>query len=165
MRALSSIRLFQRLSTLALAFAIASTAACGGDDKNPSTGPVNEVVGNYALKSIDGDALPATIFDDIVDMEGEQLRLTIGVTAGSLDLKADKSFTGSLTFTIVVEGEAPHTEQVPVTGTYTATGGNITLKPSDPTEPAISATVANGQITISADLLETGENFAMVYKR
>lgn len=165
MRAFSSNRLMQRVAMLALAFAVATTTACGGDDKNPGTGPETGVVGNYSLKTIDGDPLPATIFDEIIDDEGEQYRLTIAISAGSMDLKADKSFTGSLTFKIMVEGEAPHTEAVPVNGTYTTSGNTVTLKPADPTEPSITAQITNGQITITADLLETGENFAMVYKR
>ena len=100
------------LAALALAL-----AACGGSDK--STGPGGTLEGTYALKTINGRALPAVVFqipDDKVE-----------ITSGSVTMNANNSFSETVTLRETITGSP--VEETPITcpGTYTRSGSAITF--------------------------------------
>jgi hypothetical protein len=156
--------MMKRMAAIAMAFAVVATSACGKDDKNP-TGNNNTTVGTYSLDKVDGGGLPATIFDEDVDVEGTIVRLKIELTSGSMTLAANNSFTGSMTLRLSVPGAPAETETAPVNGTYSIAGNVITLTSSDPEDPQITGTIANGQLLVDIDLLETGDEIALAYKK
>lgn len=165
MRALiGGTRVIKRMAAIAMAFAVVATSACGKDDKNP-TGNNNTTVGTYSLDKVDGAALPAALFDGMIDVDGTAVQLKIEVTAGSMTLAANKAFTGSMALRLTVPGAPAQTETVPVSGTYTVSGNNITLTSSDPEDPQVTGTISNGQLVVAIDLLETGEEFSLSYKK
>lgn len=170
MRALiGGTRLMKRMATIAIAFAVVATSACSKDDKNPTGNnpppPVDTKVGTYQLDKVDGAGLPAILFQGDVDVEGTIVNLTIELTAGSMTLAANGTFNGSMTLKLTVDDLAPETETAPVSGTYTVNGNNITLTSSDPQDPQVTGTVANGQLDVAIDLLETGQEFDLSYKK
>jgi hypothetical protein len=110
-------------------------AGCGGGD---ATSPVAEVVGTYTLRSLNGSPLPYT-----VPGEGS---VALVVTAGTLSLRENRSFTQTLTV-MVSAGGTSVTQSVSDIGTYTVDGGAVTLT-SDSGERA-TATYANGRLTIA----------------
>ena len=163
MRALiDGTRLTKNVAAVALAFAVVSTSACGKDDKNP-TGSNNTTVGTYTLDRVDGGTLPFTIFHDDIDVDGETVNLKIEVTAGTMSLAANKTFTGSMALRVSIPGVPAQTESAPVSGTYTVSGNTITLTSDD--EEVVVGTIANGALNIDVDLLETGEEFSLSYKK
>ena len=165
MRALfSGTQVMKRMAAVAIAFAVVATSACGKDDKSP-TGNNNPTVGTYQLDKIDGAELPAILFEGDVDVDGTIVTLKIEVTAGSLTLAANGTFNGSMALRLSVPGAPPETESVPVSGTYSVNGNSITLTSSDPEDPQETGTISNGQIQVDIDLLETGEEFSLSYKK
>jgi len=165
---LGGTQLMKRVAAIAIAFAVVATSACGKDDKNPTGNnppPANQIAGTYQLDKVDGAGLPAILFQGDVDIEGTVVNLTIELTAGSMTLKADNTFTGSMTLKLSIPNSAPQTETAPVSGTYAVNGNSITLTSADPADPQVTGTVANGQLSVDIDLLETGEEFALSYKK
>jgi hypothetical protein len=156
--------MMKRMAAIAMAFAVVATSACGKDDKSP-TGNNNTTVGTYSLDKVDGGALPATLFDGMVDVDGTVVELKIEITAGTMTLAANNTFTGSMALRLTVPGSPAQTETAPVSGTYTVSGNSITLTSSDPEDPQITGTIANGQLLVDIDLLETGEEVALAYKK
>ena len=156
--------MMKRMAAIAMAFAVVATSACGKDDKSP-TGNNNTTVGTYSLDKVDGGALPATIFDEDVDIEGNIVRLKIELTGGSMTLSANNTFTGSMSLRLSIPGAPPENETAPVSGTYSVAGNVITLTSADPEDPQITGTIANGQLLVDIDLLETGDEIALAYKK
>ena len=99
----------------ALAAALIAATGCGSD----SNAPDRSHVGLYDMVSIDGDPLPATIFDTP--------GYTIQVTQGSLALNANNSFVESMTIIETVDGTQGPFESVSCLGSYTRSGSTITL--------------------------------------
>ncbi len=164
---MSGSQVIKRVAAIAIAFALVATSACK-DDKSPTGNnppPADQNIGTYQLDKVDGDALPAVLFDGDVDVEGTVVHLTIELTAGSMTLAANGSFNGSMTLKLTVDDAAPETETAPVSGTYAVNGNSITLTSSDPEDPQVTGTIANGQLSVAIDLLETGEEFALSYKK
>ena len=154
----------KRLASIALAAAVVATSACGKDDKSP-TGNNGTTVGTYTLDKVDGGNLPAMLFAGDVDVEGETVNVTISLMSGSMTLAANNTFTGSLAVRFAIVGAPAQTETVPVTGTYAVSGNTITLTSSDPEDPQLIGTISNGQLMVDIDLLETGEEFSLAYKK
>ena len=160
----SGTRMIKRMAAIAIAFAVVATSACGKDDKNP-TGNNNPTVGTYQLDKVDGAGLPAILFNGDVDVEGTIVTLKIELTAGAMTLAANGTFNGNMTLKLTVDDAPPETETAPVSGTYAVNGNTITLTSSDPEDPQVTGTIANGQLQVDIDLLETGEEFALSYKK
>lgn len=99
----------------ALAATLLAATGCGSD----SNAPDMSHVGLYDMASIDGDPLPATIFD----MPG----YTIQATQGSLALNANNTFVESITTIETVDGTQGPLESVSCLGSYTRSGSTITL--------------------------------------
>jgi hypothetical protein len=165
MRALlGGTRVIKRMAAIAMAFAVVATSACGKDDKNP-TGNNNTNIGTYSLDKVDGAGLPATLFDGMIDIDGTVVQLKIEVTGGSMTLAANNTFTGSMALRLTAPGAPAQTETIPVSGTYTISGNSITMTSSDPEDPQVTGTISNGALVVSIDLLETGEDFSLSYKK
>lgn len=166
MRALfSRTRLMKRMAALAIAFAVVATSACGKDDKSPTGNNQDPAVGTYQLDKVDGGGLPAVLFEGDVDVEGTIVTLKIELTAGSMTLSANGTFNGNMTLRLTVDDAPPETESAPVSGTYTVNGNSITLTSSDPEDPQVTGSIANGQLNVDIDLLETGEEFSLSYRK
>jgi DUF4097 and DUF4098 domain-containing protein YvlB len=157
--------MIKRMAAIAIAFAVVATSACGKDDKNPTGNNNNPTVGTYQLDKVDGAGLPAILFNGDVDVEGTIVTLKIELTAGSMTLAANGTFNGNMTLKLTVDDAPPETETAPVSGTYAVNGNTITLTSSDPEDPQVTGTIANGQLQVDIDLLETGEEFALSYKK
>ena len=104
MRALiGGTQVMKRMAAIAMAFAVVTTSACGKDDKSP-TGNNNPVVGTYQLDRVDGGALPTTLFEGDVDIEGTIVTLRIELMAGSMTLAANGTFNGSMSLRLSIPG-------------------------------------------------------------
>jgi hypothetical protein len=163
---MSSSRVIKRVAAIAIAFALVATSACK-DDKSPTRNnpPPDQNIGTYQLDKVDGAALPAILFEGDVDIEGTVVHLKIELTAGSMTLAANGTFNGSMTLRLTVDDETPEVETAPVSGTYAINGNSITLTSADPEDPVVTGTIANGQMNVAIDLLETGDEFALSYKK
>jgi hypothetical protein len=151
------------MAAIAMAFAVLTTTACGNDDKSP-TGP-GAIAGTYTLDRVDGNALPVTLFEGLVDVDGTPVQLRIELTGGTMTLAANNTFSGNLTARVSAPGSPSETENLPVTGTYTVSGSSITLTSSDPEDPQVTGTLANGQLIVDIDLLDTGEDFSLTFRK
>lgn len=134
------------IATLAASFLFSALiAACSSD----TTEPVVAVEGSYVLSSISGAALPVNVTQTA---EGQFF-----IDAGSLLLSTDGTFT--LTETDRVVGDkATTTTVITSTGTYTASGSNITLHYTAPVR-TVSGTAKTGVVTL------TGGGLSFVYRK
>ena len=132
--------------------ALLMLVACGGD----STGPNADVTGNYTLQTVNGASVPAVVFQD--SQEKDEL------TAGNINLNADKTWSGNLTARVTdLMSGATGTFSAPGNGTYTSSGGTITL--TDATDGSqLTGNVGGGTLTITGDL-GVGTLITLVFKR
>jgi hypothetical protein len=86
-----------------------------------STGP-NAHVGSYTLVSVNGQGLPEVVFQD-----GSE---TVEFTGGVVTLNSNGTFSDRIDFRITTSTEV-FDDSDTITGTYTITGNNVTLNPSD----------------------------------
>jgi hypothetical protein len=106
----------RRLAAASLAL-VASVSACSS-----STDASVSIVGIYSLRTINGQSLPFLL---VSDAQG-----TIEVTNGTVDLRADGTFSDVTTFR-VVEGGQETIEVDTGTGTYRRTGNTVTFSLSN----------------------------------
>ena len=116
--------------------------ACGD-----STGP-EAIAGNYTLRTIDGQDLPAVILQVLNDK--------VEVTAGSLRINSDLTFSSSLTAAATTSGTTTSATDTQ-TGTYTLNGTAITLRFQD-------ASTSTGSITGNT-LTVIDEGLSLVYRK
>lgn len=100
------------LSTLALA----TLAACGGGDDPPAP---RQLPGTYPLVSANGRSLPAVLYE----APGYKLE----VTAGTITLSGNGSFTDSYTVRETIDGVVQPVEVIPCHGSWTRSGNTVTL--------------------------------------
>jgi hypothetical protein len=156
-------RAIRALSALSLVFVATSPVACGGSDK--STGPGDgAVTGNYALLQVDGKALPATIFDDVVEDEGQQIQLKLQIASGNLVLEGNGRFSGTLRLRITANGQTQE-ESLPTSGSYERAGSTITFESDDAEDPVFQGTIAGGRLDVRLDLLEEGQPVAYTFRK
>ena len=109
-----------RRSLCSLMLALAALTACGGDG---GTDPKVALAGAYGLSTVDGHAVPYTLYQD-ADLKVEAVRGTFTIGNGTYTENVTIRFTDS---------SGP--EEVPAicSGTYTNTGNSLTLTetPSD----------------------------------
>ncbi len=98
---------------------VAFVAACGGDGIND---PGNSVAGTYSLKTVNGAALPAVIFETGV--------YKVEVVAANYVLAAAGKFSTTATFRETESGVATQSTDT-TTGTYAVNGTTITFTDSD----------------------------------
>lgn len=112
----------RRLALLALgALTLFGTTACGNDDE-PS-GPGRGITGTYDLRTVNGQNLPATVY------EGNDFgfQYKVEVTAGRITLNSNNTFTDLTAIRQTVNNGTPETDTVTVNGTYTRNANTLTL--------------------------------------
>jgi hypothetical protein len=128
--------------------------ACGGDDPSaPPESPYHLAAGSYALVSLDGDPLPATIFQ-----EGT---LRVDITAATLVLRSDRTFTETLD-ALNIDGTTQEPERQVHDGTYTIT--NATAAFVVPAVGGFPAFTFSGTLTGTV-LTYTDDNATYRYER
>ena len=138
------------LCSLLLASAV---VACGGDS---ATGPNASITGNYTLRTVNGNTLPAVFFQDA--QEKDEL------TAGNINLNADNTWSGSLSAKATdLHSGAVLTESVPANGTYTNNNGALVLTDAQDGSQ-LSGTVGGGTLSISGDI-GVGAVITLVFKK
>ena len=95
-------------------FVILTAAACGD-----SSGPNSAISGTYTLRSINGENLPAVIWQAGDDR--------VQVTSGSRTLNASGSYNDVTNF-LVSNGTSTFPDQATETGTYTQSGNTVTFR-------------------------------------
>lgn len=118
---------------IAAVTAAAIAAACGGDATGPST-----PVGSYALNTVNGKAVPATVFADT--------GFSVDISNGSLALQADGKFVVGVTSKWTIEG-SPSVFVSADTGTWTQDGARLRFTYVDSTTQ--TASWQNGRITVA----------------
>lgn len=127
------MRVFRRVAVAALVLLV---AACGKDANDP----IDTVAGTYTLRSVNGQSLPAVVYDD-----GSY---KLEVTAASYVLAASGSFTNSISIRETENGVVTPSTEVD-TGTYAVNGTTITL--TDAEGDVISGTLSGDTLTFSSD--------------
>ena len=119
---------------------LAMVVACGGDK---ATGPNASITGNYTLRTVNGNAVPAVVFQNTTEKEE--------LTAGNINLNADRTWSGALSLrsTNLTNG-ATATLSLPANGTYTNNNGSITLTDARDNSQ-LTGTVGGGTLTIVGD--------------
>ena len=135
-----------RITRLALAAALAFSTACDG-----TTDPADSNAGVYALATVNGVTLP---FSETVTEDGASF--TLRVNSGSTDLRGDGTFTQTMSFTVLFNGDS-ETVSSSVQGTWTINGTTASLiatsmrvggQPQEPDRTPVSAQLSNGRLTI-----------------
>lgn len=90
-------------------------AGCNGD----SNAPDESHVGTYALIAWNGEHLPVVLID--------QPALTETLASSTLELRADNSYTHSVTEGIVIDGVAAPSRLLSCSGTYSHRGDSFIL--------------------------------------
>ena len=119
---------------------LAMVVACGGDK---ATGPNASITGNYTLRTVNGNTVPAVVFQNTTEKEE--------LTAGNINLNADRTWSGSLSLrsTNLTNG-ATATLSLPANGTYTNNNGSLTLTDASDNSQ-LTGTVGGGTLTIVGD--------------
>lgn len=143
--------------------ALVSATACGGDDKATGT---NQVEGTYSLRSAGDQSLPATIFEGQMDTGGGSVvDVTISALGGSLSLRDDGTFTGSLALKLDAGSGGAQNTTLPVAGTYVRSGSTFVFTSDDPEDPEFQAELIDGALEAAIDLFATGEPIGFVFKK
>ena len=130
----------RRAISLGAGTLLAASLACGGD----STGP-EAIEGTYALQTMAGRSLPVIVLEDETGK--------YEITAGSVTLTAPNAFTLSLTFRQTTGGQA-NTLTTTVDGTWTRSGGSVTLTTSD--GDSIVGTLSGQTLRITGEAEDLG---------
>ena len=132
---------------------LAMVVACGGDK---ATGPNASITGNYTLRTVNGNAVPAVVFQNTTEKEE--------LTAGNVNLNADRTWSGSLSLrsTNLTNG-ATATLSLPANGTYTNNNGSLTLTDASDNSQ-LTGTVGGGTLTIVGDT-GLGSFVTLVFKQ
>ncbi|MEJ2342805.1 MAG: hypothetical protein P8Y10_11440, partial [Gemmatimonadales bacterium] len=107
-----------KLRHIVTAVAVISLPACGSDDISGPGGNDADLVGSYELTSIDGDALPVTVFETI----GQRVE----VVDGNLSISADGSYVLDAEVLVTTDGQS-ETVDDSTPGSWTLTGNLLTL--------------------------------------
>ena len=132
---------------------LAMVVACGGDK---ATGPNASITGNYTLRTVNGNTVPAVVFQNTTEKEE--------LTAGNINLNADRTWSGALSLrsTNLTNG-ATATLSLPANGTYTNNNGSITLTDASDNSQ-LTGTVGGGTLTIVGDT-GLGSFVTLVFKQ
>ncbi len=145
---------WRRLAAFLCVFTVlATTSACG----DSSTDPAGGIEGTYILQSVNGQSLPATLFQlTIGDVTFEER-----LVAGQITLTSS-TYSGSLTTQSRENGVVVDSEVDNFGGTYTRSGNTLTLRDSDGDEDVI-VTIAGNRLT--AALNADGISFTLVFAK
>jgi hypothetical protein len=136
------------------AIIIAMTALLAACSSDKATGSSDTVVGTYALKTVAGINVPATIFQDASGKSE--------VLSGTLMVKSDKTWSAAINVRTTV-GTLVSNEVLEGGGPYTLTGNSLalhdTMNSSD-----LAATWTGKTITASGDF-GTGASVPVVFQK
>src|SRR3954463_10335676 len=119
---------------------LALAAACGSD-KITGAGTEN-ITGSYALKTINGSALPTVV----VQAPDDKLE----VTTGTLDLHSDNSYL--LTFELrETQGTTVTTDALIESGTFSRSSNAVSFHPSDDSGTWAASYASGGTLTATVD--------------
>ena len=144
--------ILRRAAAAGAALLLLGTAACGDDDP---TRPASAVAGTYALRTANGDPVPAVLFEDQLE--------TFELLDGEIELRADGTFDFALDTRTTIADE-PTEETEALTGTFTVRGRQLTFRADDVT---LFATIDDDDdITMTfLQFFENGESVALVFSR
>ena len=131
-----------RPSRVLVAFA-AIFALAGCSDSNA---PDTSHIGLYQMVSVDGDPLPATVFDARNNM--------LQVTEGSLALEANNSFVESVALVQTIDGVVGPGESLSCAGHYTRRGNTVTMTSPETDSCAggsVTGTLSGSTVTVDYD--------------
>lgn len=129
-----------RIHIAALALLLLALSACDGG--GISTGV--DVSGTYTLRSVNGDPLPATLFED------SEVRYEI--VRGELRLIADRTYQTLITFRFTDKFSGDAESDIAVeTGTYRVRDGDITFTSDDPADGTYVGSITGSTITYTTD--------------
>lgn len=133
----------RRLALLALgALTMFGTTACGDDE--PS-GPGASVAGAYNLSTINGDAVPATVY------EGSELGFyyKVEVLSGLLTLRANGTFDDVTTIRETEGNNPPESSVVEASGTFVREGNTLTLTDQESEDSYMLTVQSDGSLVQS----------------
>jgi hypothetical protein len=105
-----------------MALATLSALACGGDGGTEPADNYARAAGSYSLVSLNGQPLPALLFQ-----EGST---RVDLLSATLVLRADRSFTESLTGRVTIGSGQPQPDVQVHNGTYVLSGATSSLTAS-----------------------------------
>ena len=126
-----------------------AVAACSDGDSGTAPDEAS-LVGVYALITFNGQNLPQTFVAD-----GDSVTLT----AGSVTLNRDKTFSDATSFTLRRPGAPPFSGTQTLSGTYVRTGNNVTFNMTSPEVFTYNMTLNGNTLT------ESGDGFTLVYRK
>jgi hypothetical protein len=88
----------------------------------------------------------------------------VSVLSGSLSLKQDGTFDGTLKLRFVFEGEQGD-EDIPASGTYTRNGNTLTFTSDDPEDPQFTGTVSGSNMNLTIDILGIEDPISYKFKK
>lgn len=127
--------------------------ACGGDS---ATGP-NAVTGNYTLRTVNGNSVPAVFFQDAQEKDE--------IVSGNINIASGNTWSGTFALrgTDLASLDVINVS-VPIGGTYALSGGSITLTDA-PNQLVLNGTIGAGTLTLGSDAFVLGETTALVFKK
>lgn len=128
--------MYRRAFVAVCAALMLSLTGCGGD----STGSVSDIAGTYTLISVSGVLLPVTLFEADADK--------VEVTAGSIVLNEDRTFSGSLTVQETESGSVT-TETQPLVGRYSRSKDALTFTFTGGEQ--VPASISGNDLAVTAD--------------
>ena len=131
-----------KLRHIVTAVAVISLPACGSDDISGPGGNDADLVGSYELTSIDGGALPVTVFETI----GQRVE----VVDGNLSISANGTFVLDAEVLVTTDGQS-ETVDDSTAGSWTLTGNLLTLDYDVPGLCTDTGTWSGDRITIESD--------------
>lgn len=140
------------LRSLAVVLLSTLAVACSGD--GPTGSAEARVSGTYNLSQINGQNLPATVFQSSAGR--------VEVTGGTMVLRDDRSYTETVQLRILPVNGTAQTDQAIENGTFTVVGTNITFNvPASGGDPAFSysGAVSGGVLTY------TSEGLSVTYRK
>ncbi|HJU74704.1 MAG TPA: hypothetical protein VJ717_13235 [Gemmatimonadaceae bacterium] len=153
---MTPFQIFRRAQWFAAVVACAAIGACGGydDGTGPDGDPYAEAAGSYTLVSLNGRALPATVF--------QSGNVRIDITGSTLVMRENRTFTETIDAQNYVGTAAPVAERQVHNGTYVINGTSATFTvPAAGQFPAFSfAGTLSGNV-----LTYTDENATYRYER
>lgn len=147
-------RSMKRMVALLFAATLSGIAGCGGGDS--ATGPSKGPYGEYALREVDGAALPVQVHNGpFLDRVRTRFynRLTLRVTGGEVHLHDDGNFYMSLNLSGDGDGEKVNTTSE-FEAFYKAVNGELTVMLDG--KMVRIGTVEDGTVTVGLDLMNKG---------
>jgi len=156
----------RRCVTLCAVAVLAATQACTDSSTAPrSNNNSNDPRGTYALRTVDGKALPHQISrSPFYDKNSGHFynEYDVSVTDGGIELDELGNLYFWLNFAITADGQ-PQTGSTEIDGTYELQGSQVIMYIGN-SQPSVLP-IQNGQIQLPIDILQKGTPNNYVFKR